>query len=703
MQDISNKVLYLLLALFLGFTISGFAQNEKIDSLKVALSNEKSAVLKLPILRNLSQSLTSIDVDQKYIYAKRMRDIAEKYKVDSIIPVAYNDMAMVHGIKTNYDSSMFYFSKSLKIAIEKKVAREEARAYVGIGYTFDRLDNPKAAIENYKNALTIFKKLKHIKGLNQAYINLGSIYFDLNEFKVADDYFRQVLKSYEEMKDQPGIAYGNFILGNSSRMLDKDDEAFKHYMKSLKIREELNDINGIALANLGLGELFLKQGKYVEAERVLKIALEGNRTLKNKYQEAVVLTTLSHYYFESHQYSKALETAKLAVQKSKEVQSKGLTINALRVLIDVEKTLGSYKNALNAQSEVLVLRDSLNLEKIKNDFIYTDFQRIRSENTSLEKNNEVISTKNLTYKRAIYIITPLLVIVLLLLVLYLRKIKQKNRINRILELQKEKITTINQELESVNEELRIQNEVTNTQKAELERINAVKNKFFSIVAHDLRSPIATLKMLFNSYFSGHLTQEEMNMLLKKLEENIFSTADFLDNLLEWSKSQLEGMVVNPEAVAINTLVERTLNILTTQMTDKGIKVSNTIDADALVWADRNMINVVFRNIISNSIKFCKQGDAIFIKSVLQEDTVLILVQDTGIGIPVDEQQKIFKLEHTISQGTSGEKGHHIGLVLCKDMVEQNHGKIWFESEVGKGTTFFIELPLTKSERSSTVL
>jgi signal transduction histidine kinase len=353
--------------------------------------------------------------------------------------------------------------------------------------------------------------------------------------------------------------------------------------------------------------------------------------------------------------------------------------------------MNDYKGAFNSQTEVNVIEDSLDVQKRRNEFIFADFQRIRTENSSLEKANEIISNKNLTYERAIYTITSLLIVVLVLLFLYLRKIKEKNKINDVLESQKKEITNINHELESVNEKLLVQNKFSHLQKVELERINAVKNKFFSIVAHDLRSPIATLKMLFNSYFSGHLTQEEMNMLLKKLEENIFSTADFLDNLLEWSKSQLEGMIVNPESFLVKTLIDRNLKILNAQILVKNLSIKNSLDEISSVFADRNMLNVVFRNLISNSIKFCREGDSIHIYSTASDGKIIIAIRDTGIGIDAEEQKKIFKLEHTISQGTSGEKGHHIGLVLCKDMVEQNNGKIWFESAIGVGTTFFIEI------------
>lgn len=669
-----------------------YAQNKRIDSLVTALEQEKLPLKKIPILRALSVSLTAVDPDKKYIYAKQMRNIAEKYKIDSIIPLAYLDMAMVHGIKTDYDSSMYYFTKGLRLAIEKKIPSQEARAYVGIGYTFDRLDNPKEAIDNYKQALKIFKKLNHKRGLNQTIINLGSLYYDLNEYKIAESYFAQALKSFESLNDQAGIAYGNFILGNSSRAQGKDAEAYAYYQKSLAIREKLGDLNGIALANYGLGELYLKQGKYAEGKKALAIAIENNRTLNNKYQETIALITLVRTYSAEKDFNNALKIAQLAYENAKAVQSKGVTIQALEELIAIQKARKEYKKAFDYQSEVISIKDSLDLEKVKNEFIFSDFQRIRTENTTLEKDNEVILTKNLSYQKVIYIVTSLLVIVLLLLFLYLRKIRQKTAVNNILEKQAIEIQGINEQLENLNEELTVQNDLISTQKLELERINAVKNKFFSIVSHDLRSPIATLKMLFNSYFSGYLTQEEMFDLLKKLEQTIYNTADFLDNLLEWSKSQLEGMVVNLGTFEIKSLINKNLEILNPQIVEKKLLIENNLEDAVLVHADVNMINVVVRNVISNSIKFCNEGDSIIFTSTTTDKFVVLAIKDTGVGIQAGDQSKIFQLEHTISQGTSGEKGHHIGLVLCKDMVEQNHGRIWFESTAGVGTTFFIEIP-----------
>lgn len=686
------SIILLCLIVQFGYTLNSHGQSRQIDSLNIELKAETNPVAKIPILRRLSKSFTAIDVDAKYVFAKEMRNIAIQYNVDSIIPLAYNDMAMVHGIKTNYDSAMYYFSMGLKTATEKNISKEIARSYVGIGYIFDRMDNPHAAVENYKKALVLFKNLQNKQGLNQTYINLGSLYFDMNEYKIAHSYFQQVLASYENINDSAGIAYGNFILGNSSRKLNLDSKAYNHYMKSLKIRESLGDLNGIALVNFGLGELYMKQGKFKEAEIVLRKAIDINISIKNKYQEAVALYTLAENYFKAEEFKKSKVVAQEALLKASEVKSKGLTVSILPVLIKLEERAKNYEKAFLFQSMFIAVSDSLDIEKTKNDFINVDFQRMRNENSSLEKNNEDILSKNLSYKRAIIIISSLFLIVVVLLFLYLKKVNEKNKINLILEQQKQEIVSINTILEEVNEELKAQNEVTNSQKDELAKINSVKNKFFSIVSHDLRSPLATLKMLFNLYASGQLPRDQMDVLLKSLKENIYNTADFLDNLLEWSKSQLEGIVIHPELFMIKNVLVDNITILDSQILEKNLIVKDNFSDDAKVYADKNMVNVVLRNILSNSIKFCKEGDVITFDSKVNGDFLLISIKDTGTGIHPDQQHKIFQLEYSISEGTSGEIGHHIGLVLCKDMIEQNKGKIWFESAVNEGTTFFVELP-----------
>jgi len=180
-----------------------------------------------------------------------------------------------------------------------------------------------------------------------------------------------------------------------------------------------------------------------------------------------------------------------------------------------------------------------------------------------------------------------------------------------------------------------------------------------------------------------------------MEDSLLSTGTFLDNLLEWSKSQLEGIVVHPVNFDINEAIEENITLFEVKIGLKDLKVSNLSHQPVLVNADRNMINLVVRNLLSNSIKFCNPGDEITFDVQASAEIVTISIADTGPGISEADSEKLFSLEHTVSTGSHGERGNRLGLVLVKDMLEQNNGSIRFETEPGKGTTFWVELPAGK--------
>ena len=227
---------------------------------------------------------------------------------------------------------------------------------------------------------------------------------------------------------------------------------------------------------------------------------------------------------------------------------------------------------------------------------------------------------------------------------------------------------------------------------ELEKLNNVKNKFFSIVSHDLRAPIHSLKALFGLYRSGIVNEEEFGSLLERLEETVYTTASFLDNLLEWSKSQLGGIVINPVDVNLCQIINHNIKLMESQINLKKIKVHNNVAEELTVFADLNMVHVVIRNILSNAIKFCSKEDEVIFNATTNNDQVTCTITDKGPGITPLDLDNLFNLTHTPGTGTSGEKGHHIGLILCRDMVMQNKGSLSVESKLGEGTTFYITLP-----------
>jgi signal transduction histidine kinase len=229
----------------------------------------------------------------------------------------------------------------------------------------------------------------------------------------------------------------------------------------------------------------------------------------------------------------------------------------------------------------------------------------------------------------------------------------------------------------------------------LEQTNAVKDKLFSVVSHDLKGPLKTLKGIMTGVKIGALNREELQDLMKKIGEQLNLTSDFLDNLLQWSRTQLQGDTFIPqrEKFSIRELVDQCSRLLASEFDQKRIALKVTVNSDATVVADRNMIETVLRNLISNALKFTKPGGRVEVIVSQQDDLIRVDVRDNGVGIPADQLDKLFSLEGVTTAGTREEKGTGIGLVVCKEFIERNNGRIKATSHPGTGSMFSFTLPM----------
>ena len=232
----------------------------------------------------------------------------------------------------------------------------------------------------------------------------------------------------------------------------------------------------------------------------------------------------------------------------------------------------------------------------------------------------------------------------------------------------------------------------------LKELNQTKDKFFSIIAHDLKSPFQGLlgysQILKTEYET--ITEEEKLFFINGIGELSQSAFRLLENLLEWSRMQTGRIAFDPEVFLLNNELTATFFLLSQTASNKDIELQNNIDSDVSVYADKNMLATIIRNLISNSIKFTKQGGRITISSELDNNNVKITVTDTGIGIKQEDLEKLFKLDKNFStNGTNKEEGTGIGLLLCKEMVEKHGGKIWVESKMGEGSKFIFTIPQNK--------
>lgn len=233
-------------------------------------------------------------------------------------------------------------------------------------------------------------------------------------------------------------------------------------------------------------------------------------------------------------------------------------------------------------------------------------------------------------------------------------------------------------------------------KERLEEANREKDKLFSIIAHDLKSPFSGFLGIANLLSTDieSFTKEELVGVAKSLKQSAENVYKLIENLLEWSRLQRGLIPFQLENCNLFSIVEQIYSLQKSNLEYKQIKFSNNIFKDLEVKIDINMISTVFRNLISNAIKFTPKGGEITIRSKLDEKEICISIQDNGIGIPKEMLPILFKLGHKTSRpGTDGESSTGLGLILCKEYVEKHNGKIWVESEEGKGSTFYFTLPI----------
>lgn len=240
------------------------------------------------------------------------------------------------------------------------------------------------------------------------------------------------------------------------------------------------------------------------------------------------------------------------------------------------------------------------------------------------------------------------------------------------------------------------NEKLDKLNSELKYANDSKDKFFSIIAHDLKNPLSAIYMnseLLSIYFE-QFPPEQLKDNIDKLHASSTHLKEFLDNLLEWARAQTNGISYEPEETNINELVENNISLLQSHANDKQLEINANLTDNLNLMLDQNMINTVVRNLTTNAIKFTPEGGNIIISTEKINQNIRVSIEDSGVGISPENLEKLFRIDTTIStKGTSGEKGTGLGLLLCKEFVEKHGGKINVKSDQGKGSKFYFDLPL----------
>lgn len=291
-----------------------------------------------------------------------------------------------------------------------------------------------------------------------------------------------------------------------------------------------------------------------------------------------------------------------------------------------------------------------------------------------------------------YFANHLLAIVFIFVGLFMTKRENSSYQDRILRRNR-KLKTSYRKISVQAKDIKEKAGQLEVQTMELTELNALKDKLFSIIAHDFKNPIYSLRNLFSNMFRYDLPAEEIKVLIPDILEDLNYTTGLMENLLQWAKSQMKGARVNMQLLEVTDLIEEVKQLLRLQAETKKIYVNSKIDSAVYIYADKDMMNLVLRNLVSNAIKFTPENGEINIGALQTEKDVKLFVQDSGMGMSQENLKKLFGNDFFTTKGTANESGTGLGLILCKEFLIKNGGDITVETKPGKGCKFICNLPI----------
>lgn len=601
--------------------------------------------------------------------------------------MALKEIALIHLTRTfNYDSAIKFLVQAL--AIEDLLQRKDKLVftYLAIAQVFEKVGNYPKGTEYLKLAL-LLNESQHNRAVDALILNeLGKINASKGQVEEAFENYQLVLVYRDEIKRPKVEAEALFNLAHLYTMQGKYNEALQNHKLALAIRRSINDKKNEAQSLNDIGELY---GLMKNAEKAMAnhlVALEIRQKLKDKKGIAESYNNIGVEYYHQKNFNRAIANLDLALAAGKESDDQHQMSKSYEYLSECFEAKGDLSKALQYKDYFFGMNELIQGEKDEQELLdaqnsyevrKTEEEIANLEAVRIQREQEIEEQKK--FRNFLFLLVALsLIIVVLIFYFYL----VQHRLNK-------RLTTAQDKL--------------NQQNTELQELNATKDKFFSIISHDLKGPLNSLtsfsSLLINH--TEHLSKEEIKMFAQDFDKSLKNLFSLLENLLEWSRSQTGNIEFTPELFDLGSLLEENVDLLKAQAQNKRISLLNaSADKLFILYAHKNSVNTVIRNLISNAVKFTPEEGKITVGFQPNKHEVIVSIADTGVGMSQDVIDKLFRIDSKHStKGTANEKGTGLGLILCKEFIEKNGGRIWVTSTEGEGSVFSFSLPCKEPPKS----
>jgi signal transduction histidine kinase len=544
-----------------------------------------------------------------------------------------------------------------------------ADCFLGLGNIANATGNLQVAINHYLQALKTFEKNNDIDGLNNTYIALAELYSKQNNLNKAIEFN---IKAVNLLQDNKQKIRQVSLIENIAKLYFKQNqlpESRQYYFKALEMFKEMNNKAGESISLKNIGEVYYEMNKYDSALVYFQKSLKLARSFDAKPLIASNLINIGSCYYKMKLFDLSeksyLEVIKLASENnlSIELEKAYDGISLVYSAINKQQTTQRFNN-INSSIKDSLYNDST-FKKIADLQLQFEVQAKKNQLELLEK-DKTINELELLRERQIKLYLQAIIALLFVLIIgtiYFNILNSRK--NQILKRQNE----------------------------ELKQLNNVKDRFFTIISHDLRNNLATMRLYFDIIGKGSNTTDQ-SLITRQISESVENTIDLLENLLVWASNEIKGIPLKIEKLDLYQMIEDNINMLMANASNKEIILINELDFDTFALGDKNTVNLVIRNLLNNAIKFTPFGGEVIVKHKIKNNYIEIEVCDNGIGISKEKQANLFTQYATSStKGTANEKGTGLGLMLCKEFIEKNNGKIWVRSNEKKGTCFTFTLPV----------
>lgn len=596
---------------------------------------------------------------------------------------ALKQLALLEMNNAQFASAKEHLTSAVELCDAASLSLKRADILYLLANVFHAQGDFTKALEKYLDALRIFETNSDALGSLNTYLALAELYNRQNNFSRSIEFNLKALKLFEQQNDRFRQLNIYEQVGAMYARQNMHAKAMEFYKKARKIYGELQNKPGEASALINMAAIAVAENNW---ELALSNYVEANN-LVNKLHivplEVSSLIGMANMYVKIKDYEKANLAYRKAIALAKPAGLKIELDEAYQGLSEVYKGLkdpGTSKafRSLSAEIKDSLYNDSILKQTSNLQLLYeTEKKQAQIELMAKEEKLRALDLNQAKQEKNFFL--TLSVLMLLLVLVFIFFISQ----NRI----------INKQLKQGLYDLEVKNKEIESQREQLSQLNQVKDRFFSIISHDLRNNLTTMKLYFDLVSSPNYQGESSVEMGKQVSASVQNTIDLLENLLVWAAGQIKGVRVEPKRVNIFKLAEENCQMLKTMAVQKQIHLTNDTDTDACIMADENMVNLIIRNLLSNALKFTPEGGSVSILSQEEDLYHQIIVIDNGVGMNEEQQENLFTAHQNVStQGTGNEKGTGLGLMLCKEFVEKNGGKIWVESEEGMGSSFYFTFP-----------